>query len=649
MLSLLDALRTEKLISELNYQFAKLIDCKQQPFSYSDTQKNLAILAAALVSYNVMQGHTAVRLREAMKNPFGLLAYKGERDFIAEIWQKIEQIPPLEWAQTLRGHIAFSESPAQVAPMLFQYELIYFYRYWQAEHRIATYLQQAVDFPIDSAKEIKEIQAILAQLFPEKTDEVDWQKVAVATALRKKFCLISGGPGTGKTTTVAKLLIALQNKQLSAGKPLLQIALVAPTGKAAARLKESINQSLTQWKLPYEIETSASTIHRLLGIRPQSDLPTFHQKNPLHHDLLIVDEASMIDLSLMEKLMNALKPTARLVMLGDKDQLASVEAGAIMGELGEFITHGYSREHCDYLNSVAGTTLQPQGEPLPICDSLCHLRKSYRFTEDSGIGALAKAVNAQQAVKSWETFANPLFRDLTRITYPSSTNFADKRQWVNECANGVVEKAVECYRDYLELVKQRVKQPKSVSVTEIFRAFQRVRFLCALRVSELGVERLNQRIAEALRQAKLVQFTHSRERYSGKPILITQNSPAYQVYSGDIGLILPDEENQLRVYFETLQENGEHLNLSLSRVPEYEPAYTMTVHKSQGSEFEQTYFVLPLTISPVVTKELIYTAITRAKGSFTLFGQEKIWKQGVMSNVQRYSGLQAQLKDRFGQ
>lgn len=649
MLSLLAELKSEKWLSELNYHFAKFIDRKQQPYHYTETQRNLAVLLAALVSYNVMQGHTAVPLGEAMRNPFGLLANRSDRDFISEIWQKIGQIPPLKWAETLRGHIAFSESSDQVAPMLFQYDLLYFYRYWQAENRIARYLQQAVYFPMPFTNEDLALdKAILDKLFPTQNEaEIDWQKVAVATALRKKFCVISGGPGTGKTTTVAKLLIALQEKQIQAGKPSLNIALVAPTGKAAARLKESISQSLTQWSLDFEIETSASTIHRLLGIRPQSDLPTFNQKNPLHHDLFVVDEASMIDLSLMEKLMNALKPEARLIMLGDKDQLASVEAGAIMGELGEFLTQGYSAEHCDYLKCVADVSIYPVGEPLLICDSLCHLRKSYRFHEDSGIGALAKAVNAQQAVKSWEVFANPAFNDLIREEYPAAAAFSDKRQWIAECVNLVVKKAVECYRDYLLLVKAREKQPSKVSVTEIFSAFQKVRFLSALRVSELGVEQLNQKIAEALRQARLVQFHHSRERYSGKPILITQNAPANHIYSGDIGLILPDEQHQLRVYFETVQENGEHLSLSLSRVPEYEPAYVMTVHKSQGSEFEQTYFILPLTVSPVVTKELIYTAITRAKKMFTLFGQEKIWQQGVRGNVQRYSGLQAQLNDSF--
>lgn len=649
MLALLEDLKAEKWLSELNFQFAKFIDRKQQPYHYTQTQQNLAILLAALLSYHMMQGHTAMHLETALKNPFGLLANKSERDFLAEILQKIDQIPPLEWPKYLKDHIAFSDSPETIAPMLFQGELVYFYRYWQSENCVATYLQHAVSLPQESSSSDWAFErAVLEKLFPEKQPDINWQKVAVATALKNRFSVISGGPGTGKTTTVAKLLVALQEKQQHQQQPLFNIALVAPTGKAAARLKESLHKSLQQIETDIAIETSASTIHRLLGIRPQSDLPTYHQQNPLPIELLVVDEASMIDLTLMEKLMNALKPQARLILLGDKDQLASVEAGAIMGELGDFITQGYSQAHCDYLNAVTGEQLQSSGQASAISDSLCHLRKSYRFHEQSGIGHLAALVNAQQAVKSWEIFANSDFEDLACVEYPSVTDFPDKGQWQAYCRQLIIKKAVESYRAYLMLAAKRERDPKSVSISEIFSAFQRVRFLSALRVSEFGVESLNQGIAEALRQAKLVQFNHSRDRYHGKPILITQNSPMNQVYSGDIGLILYDEEKNLRVYFDTLQENGEHYSLSLSRVPDFEPAYVMTVHKSQGSEFEDVYFIMPLNFSPVVTKELIYTAITRAKSHFTLFSAQKTWIQGVKSAIERQSGLGAQLNRMIG-
>ncbi|EER47143.1 exodeoxyribonuclease V, alpha subunit [Actinobacillus minor NM305] len=653
MLKLLEKLKSENVISELNYQFAKMIDRKQQGFGYTVQQQNLAVLVAALLSFHTMKGHSALSLNsDSATDPFGLSLkkeYELQMDFANEILQKIEYISPLEWQALLANHIAFSVSPEKAAPMLFQYGLLYFYRYWQAEHQVANYLQQAVGSFEENAN-LEQDKKILDQLFGQAGEQIDWQKIAVATALRKRFCVISGGPGTGKTRTVARLLAALQWKQFEQGADFLKVALIAPTGKAAARLKESIVQNLASIEMPEKLKgvlpTQASTIHRLLGMQPQSDKPKYHKTNPLHLDLLVVDEASMIDLSLMEKLLNAVKPSTRVILLGDKDQLASVEVGSIMGELGQFIRLGYSQEHCNYLEVVTGYKLTGQTKALPICDSLCHLRQSYRFDADSGIGLLAKEVNEKHSAKSWQVISSSAHEELEYISYPPATNFSEKRQWLQYCVALVVRRAVEVYRDYLELVKQRENDPKSVSVGRIFEAFQQVRFLSALRVGELGVERLNQTIAEALKQANLVKFNQHRENYCGKPILITENAPQNHVYSGDIGIVLPDEQGMLRIYFDTIIE-GEYLNLSLSRVPEYESAYVMTVHKSQGSEFNHVFLVMPLASSPVLTKELIYTAITRAKEKFTLFSHEKVWKQGVKSDIQRQSGLQEQLKNKL--
>ncbi len=646
MLQLLHDLKNANLISELNYQFARFIDNKQQPYGYTRQQRNLAVLLSALVSYYSMQGNSCVRLDTLnIDELFRLNAPASDRHFSAEILQKIDGITPLAWQEALQNHIAFSDSPDRVAPLLFQHNRLYFYRYWQAENRLARYLIQAVGSESKNTN-IELNRRILSTLF-QPQPQTDWQQVAVATALKKRFCLISGGPGTGKTRTVAMLLAALQLKQSEQERPPLNIALAAPTGKAAARLKESISASLLSLDLPETLKqvvpTNASTIHRLIGMHAHSDTPRHHAKNPLHLDVLVVDEASMIDLFVMDKLLATLKPATRLILLGDKDQLASVEAGNMMGELGELITLGYRAEHCTYLTETTGYPIYPTAPNVPaICDSLCHLRHSYRFSDQSGIGRLAAEINARQAVGSWQIFANTDFHDLQRITYPSTAEFAEKRQWVQHCVNLVVQQAVEHYRHYLTLVKQREKSPQHVSVSAIFAAFQQVRFLSALRVSELGVEQLNQSIAEALQRARLIHFKQSRESYIGKPILITENAPQNHVFSGDIGLMLPDENGQLRVYFEQQQDN-EHRHLSPSRVPSYEPAYVMTVHKSQGSEFQHTLMVMPLTTSPVLTKELLYTAVTRAKQKFTLFGDEQTWKHAVKTSIQRQSGLREQL------
>lgn len=648
MLNVLFELKKENVISDLNYQFAKLIDNKQRKYHYSPLQKNIAVLLSAIMSYHIGQGHTALRLDLLeLQNLFELKGKPSFSYFLAKILQKIEETPPLAWQEILQEHIAFSNKPESVAPMLFQNDLVYFYRYWQAEKNIALYLTETSSKIIQS-KNVSSDKAILDRLFEQK-EGIDWQKIAVATALRKSFCLISGGPGTGKTTTVVKLLVALQTKCLQQNQPYLNIALVAPTGKAASRMEESIEKNLNFLNLSFlkdneqevreHIPKQAKTIHRLLGLIPLSDKAKYNKQNPLHYDLLVVDEASMIDLSLMDKLIQAIKTDSRLIILGDKDQLASVEAGAIMGELGEFSTLGYSQKHIEFLQAVTNYQLVANSDVMPICDSLCHLRESQRFDKNSGIFRLAKAVNQQQR-NSWEIISE--YQDLYLISYAESFQFNDKASWIEQTANLVTKKAVECYTEYLELVKKRERDPTIINIETIFQSFQKVRFLSALRVSELGVERLNQRIADALRHNGLVRFNHRWDRYIGKPILITENSD--RLSSGDVGIILVNENGEPRAYFDKKDKyKNEYLNLPMSQIPQYEVSYVMTVHKSQGSEFEHTLLIMPLESSPVLTKELIYTAITRASKRFTIFGNKKIWEKAVKTKISRQSGLKAQL------
>lgn len=653
MLELLFLLKQKNRLSEHAYQFAKWIDSHQQEKNYSKTQKELAILLAALLAYHCIKGHSCIRLDSFLAtNPFGLNSDNLDEELQAVLsnstdLQKILKISPLKWQELLQDHIVFSNDPKQIAPILFQHNRIYLYRYWQAENRIAAKMKtMAQDEPIH-AQEIELNKRILDRVFEtDQSDQISWQKVAAATALAKKFCVISGGPGTGKTYTVVRLLAALQLKQLEQSQEPLTIALAAPTGKAAARLKESIEKDIDKLEIPTAVKqlipNKASTIHSLLDIRPNSDIPKYNADNPLHLDLLVVDEASMIDLFVMEKLFNALKPNTRLILLGDKDQLASVEAGNAMSELGDLLTQDYSEKHSAYLRSATGYPIFSQNSLSTIRDSLCHLYVSRRFDDSSGIGNLAKAVNnkdEKKAGNSWEKFAN--FADIEQIAYPPEK--ADYAQWQKECAEQIVQKAVELYSDYLKLVNQRKQNPNAVSVSQIFETFAKVRFLSALRVGGFGVENLNLQIAEALRKAKLVSFKYARDSYIGKPILVTENTKQLKVFSGDIGLILPDEQGNTRIYFET-KINEQHLSLSPSRLPSFEPAYVMTVHKSQGSEFLHTLMIMPLESSPVLTKELLYTAITRAREKFTLFGNQTIWESTVKRNIQRQSGLKEQIQ-----
>ena len=631
MLPLLKELNEQGIISQGDYYFAKLIADKQANYDYMEPVKNLAVLLAALCCWRYTQGNTCSQLEQALvPNLFGLAYRSTEKDYLAEIHEKIGHLPVENWQGALRGHIAFTQDPInQIAPMVFQFGALYFYRVWQDEYRVAQYIKNALKNHRTLAFKNDEIRKKLDKYFPEKKVETDWQKVAVATAIRHPFSMITGGPGTGKTTTVTRLLLVLQ--ELFEHK--LHIKLVAPTGKAASRLEESIQNALAFMKktmiLPDElfnaIPQKAATLHRLLGANAFNDNTRYNVNNPLQMDVLVVDETSMIDLPMMAKLLNALKPETRLILLGDQAQLASVEAGAVLGELAQFVDQPYSREQAAYLQETTGYVVESQVHVNAMRDCLCHLTESHRFNKNSGIGKLAEAIQKGRMEHSLDLFA----------AYPQELHF----NMLNDenTVRQVVKSAVENYRTYLtELTALRAKHinfneknEEGITYAEaIQEKFNAVRFLTALRNNALGVENLNKEIAHALRDEKLLLFRNEQDWYIGKPIMITENDHNVRLYNGDIGLCLANG----KVWF----GNREVLT---SRIPAHEPAFMMTIHKSQGSEFEHTVMVLPTEPNPVLSCELVFTGVTRAKKQLTVFADEKIWKMSIRQTVKRQSGL----------
>ncbi|MDD7426350.1 MAG: exodeoxyribonuclease V subunit alpha, partial [[Actinobacillus] rossii] len=432
MLNILSKLRHLNVISAADYYFAKFIHDKQQNQYYSELEQDIVLLVAAVCHQSYLQGNTCIRLTEdLLRNPFVLAErYSHETQLIlSEIQIKFTSLKIEQNKNMLCEHIAFTTTPkSNEAPFVIQGETIYLYRAWQDEQMVVNYLKSAVkksqfSVPMDSTREI------LARYFAPRHG-IDWQKIAVATALIQPFTLISGGPGTGKTYTVARLLAVIQELQLQQNLPLLRIRLAAPTGKAAARLKESINNSLSQMALPKELEgriaTDSTTIHRLLGVRPFEDTVRFNEQNPLPLDLLIVDEASMIDLSMMAKLLRALPEQARLILLGDKDQLASVEAGAILAELGEFLKEDYSAEFANTLKLMTDETVPISMHTSTIRQSFALLTESTRFDDTSPVGRVAKAINEMQAEQSWSILST----EIPLVEYESQhqLNETDYRQ-----------------------------------------------------------------------------------------------------------------------------------------------------------------------------------------------------------------------------
>ena len=617
----------------------------------------LLLLAGALVSHQLGQGHVCLDLAATLEEPDFALSLPPEGEQAGETRLPSQLLAAVDlsgWqavlaASALVEHRTAGAAPEQASrPLLLQGERLYLRRYWDHEQSVARIIRQRLAEPLALSDDLA---PRLNALFPDSAAErIDWQKLACALAVRGRLTLITGGPGTGKTTTVVRLLALLQTPAVAAGQA-LRIRLAAPTGKAAARLTESIGQQVQE--LPVDAAVRAAiphevlTLHRLLGSRPDTRQFRHHAGNPLALDVLVVDEASMIDLEMMARLLEALPPHARLILLGDKDQLASVEAGAVLGDLCREAEAGhYDPATRGWLEQLAGRTLNEEGlidgEPgrRPLAQQTVMLRHSRRFGPDSGIGQLARLVNQQTAVEARQRLASGS-ADLHVLR-------GGKEALARLISLGI--DAAKGYSHYLQVLQ--ANRPLDMDpldapswqawATHVLTAFDRFRLLCALRKGDWGVEGLNGKVAEELRRQGLIDPTH--EWYEGRPVLVTRNDYGLGLMNGDIGiaLMLPGNDGAplLRVAFP--RNDGSHgVRFVLpSRLTAVETVYAMTVHKSQGSEFEHTVLVLPDALNPVLTKELLYTAITRAKAHFTLVEPRAgVFEAAVQRRVRRVSGL----------
>lgn len=565
------------------------------------------LLAAALVSHRVGEGDVCLDLGRCDELP--LFRAEGAAGRLR---------PPLvsDWVAALRGRELVGR-PGERAPLILDDRgRLYLGRYWHFERALSDAMRAragawAPDLDRDRLREG------IGRLYP-ATGEIDWQRVAAAVAVLRRLCVISGGPGTGKTRTVTSILALLVEQSL---ERTLRIGLAASTGKAAARLSESICGAKTDLPISPEIADripeAAVTLHRLLGFRPGRANPRHGRDNPLHLDVLVVDEASMVDLPLMSRLLAALPANARLILLGDKDQLASVEAGMVLGDIcGRGRATGYSPRLCAAVADVAGDRLEPApGHQPAVADHIVTLRKSWRFGEDSGIGALARAVNRGDADTCLTILADEGYPDVT-LQPPRTDVIADL----------IGQRIVPAYREVID----------SPDPGTALAALSRTRILCALRSGPQGIGHLNGRIEQTLEAAALPR--HSGEMYAGRPIMLTANDHALRLYNGDVGLVLPDPQGSgaLRAFFSTAEGIRRILP---SRLPPHETVYAMTVHKSQGSEFEEVVLVLPEAESRVLSRELVYTGITRARRRVRLLATEERLREAVTRPIVRSTGL----------
>lgn len=568
------------------------------------------MLAALLVSRHQASGNICWPLREVAEQPFeeGILGFARAPEAGA-------------WAKKLRASGVVG-APGDFTPLILDpQDRLYLRRYWEYEDFLARAIQARLEAAAPTINR-KRLEAGLDRLFP-KTGEVDWQRAAAANALTRNFSVITGGPGTGKTRTVIAILALL----LEQSPAPLRLALVAPSGKAAARLKESIESAKENLNCAEEIRArlpaEASTIHRLLGTIPDSPYFRHNAQRPLVVDAVIVDEASMVDLATMAKLFAAIPADARVVLLGDKDQLASVEAGYVLGDI------------CNQPSSatVPAATVPAAGSQLafsfsetapksPIQEAIVELQRNYRFPSESGIYQLVTAINQGDADEAIRVLRDKDHQDVTWKALPSGGALA-------AAISGAVTTG---FQNYLA-----TEDP--VQALQQFAGF---RVLCAVRHGPVGVVQLNALTEEALVAAGLLE--EAGVWYRGRPVMVTRNDYNTKLFNGDIGITLPDAEghNEKRIFFPSA--DGTLRRVLPSRLPVHETAFAMTVHKSQGSEFARVLLILPDSDASVLTRELLYTGLTRAREGVEIWASEPVLRASIARRVVRASGLRDALQ-----
>ncbi len=563
------------------------------------------LLAAALASRARGEGHLCLRLSDWAGRSLSLPG--GES----------LSLPPLpDWQRRLDASPAVGGG--RPVPLVREGERLYLRRYWRQERELASALLELAGE--SGHPDVPLLRRQLVVLFG-PPGGTDWQRVAAAVATSRRLCIISGGPGTGKTTTLARILVLLLRLGLCR-----RVRLAAPTGKAAARMQEALRQAAGE--LPQGTEREAllalegQTLHRLLGLRPDGG-SRHHGGNPLAADLVVVDEASMVDLPLMSRLLQALPRPCRLILLGDRDQLASVEPGAVLADLcaaGE----GFTTSFRAFLESACGTPVPAVEGRGALADCVVQLSRSYRFAPDSGIGRLARALlqgdtaaveallRAGEGELSWREVSGPAERE--RLL----------RRWLEGPLS-----------DYYGAVASGEPAPV------LHALLRRVCLLCALRSGPWGVEAVNRRLLELL--AAEGRVDPQRQWYPGRPVMVTRNDPALGLYNGDIGIALPAGRG-FRVHFERGPQGG--LSVPAARLQWYETVHAMTVHKAQGSEYDRIALLLPPEPNPVVTRELLYTAVTRARRQVEIWGGRETVLRAALTPTARSGGLRRRLRGR---
>lgn len=594
-----------KTLSDVHEQFAEFFEpASMKPYAY-------------LVSKKLSEGHICIPVRQIAAGELP----ECYRELVTDK-DNVQQQPLVARAGDAKQ------------PFILHNGYLYLQRYFNYEtvilNRIGEFVATGTPAKKESIQMTGKHKRFIEDLFTSKnsrestTAVTDWQAVAGISAAVNDFTIITGGPGTGKTTTVARVLAILLTIN-----PALKAALAAPTGKAASRLGESLKnaQLAVDNNIAEKLQAIETfTVQRLLKPLPDSLYFKHNNTNPLNYDVVIVDESSMLDVALFAKLLDAIGAQTKLILLGDKDQLASVEAGSLFGDLclAQDKLNLFSKESAAFINSFISYPAKKIGENSispatghPLFEHVVELRHSHRYNSEKGIGQFSKAViqNDQNVIKQF--LANKDDQVLFDTLY----------------SDAALQKFVNGYEDFIH----------EKNIQAALKKLNKLRVLCAIKDGERGLDSVNRKIEKYLAQKRLLQITGSF--YENRPLIITENYYELDLFNGDVGIVRADEaaNGALKAWFEI---DGKLRSYSPAYISKCETVFAMTIHKSQGSEFDNVMVILPDSPDvPILTRELLYTAVTRARSMVLVQGSEEVVLQSALAFVKRTSGIRERFKE----
>lgn len=640
-----------RVISSIDRHFAKMV-CNLAGEKASEE----LYIAASLISHLTTEGRQICLNLQDTENKqtlaeFFLQASNDLQDKEEKIIEALEKRPvPDNWEGKLLNSKVVApaeEEKSPYKPLILDNHRLYLHRYWQYEQNLARLINKRYSLSkkktpdiINSQRLEREIVGISARFDNNIKLKLkpDWQQTAVYVALSSPFSIITGGPGTGKTTVVSSILAILLQEN-----PKIRVALCAPTGKAQARLLEALKVEMDQLRCSGDVRErllnlQATTIHRLLGSSPGWPYFNHNAENQLNIDYLVVDEVSMVSLPLMAKLMEAVPDQAGILLLGDKDQLASVESGSVLADVCDFANYGQSFELFPIQREFLKNQSWPPGPLTSLNQSVVALTKSYRFSDNQGIGKLKDLVKAGEAEAALDLIQNDQTGEITYRPLPSSDNIYRALQkflthWNLKIPN--LNKRIY-FKDFYHLNSQKTGFEIMDQLDRAFGILDRFRILCTHRKGPFGSDNINRLVRLLLDKTRPYQH--------GLPLMITANNYALRLFNGDIGLCWYDKNMNLKVFFPNpdYRENTEiskYRSLFPAQLPEHETVFAMTIHKAQGSGFDNILMIFPSQDSRILTRELVYTGITRARNKVDLWTDLDILSSAIQRPTKRRSGL----------